>query len=452
MSLYTVSDKDGGTPSAALALTSVGVYRAYTSLFNWEASTENANITEPTENDVNPSTDLVSANTIMMVAAYGDGPDTTNLDINSWTTGPSNYIKIYTPTSTSEVGTTQRHAGVWDTGKYHIEAVEKVLDVQEEYVRIEGLQIRQTSVVQPGDSGIIVNATGTAEYQFSHNIIREVTSTNWHTGIEIYTVGPSSVAYIWNNVIYDFGDSTFGYAMNPTDPDLTSYIYNNTMYNNGNGILEDEGAVAIAKNNIAFGHTGNDYGGMDAASDNNLGEDAAIPGDANYVQTSQTDVQMFVDPSGSPRDLYILSTSDAHDAGADLSGDANLPFSDDIDGESRSGSWDIGADEDYVPSLTAIYYSVGINSSPLYSANASAASGTLTLASAAANNIGVGDEVREGANRYYITGRSSSTVFAIQNSAASGTPWRHKHHLRFDGDHDLSRIQLAVCGSDWGWR
>ena len=420
--VYTVADKDGGTPASAPALTAVGVYRAYTSLFNWESSTENANITEPVENDVNPSTDLVSADSIMMVAAYGDGPDTTNLDINSWTTGSNNYIKIYTPTGTSEVGITQRHSGVWDTSKYYIEAVEKVIDVWEEYVRIEGLQIRQTSVVQPGDSGIIVNATGTAEYQFSHNIIRGVTSTNWHTGIEIYTVGPSSVAYIWNNVIYDFGDSTFGYAMNPTDPDLTSYIYNNTMYNNGNGILEDEGAVAIAKNNIAFGHTGNDYGGMDAASDNNLGEDAAIPGDANYVQTSQTAAQMFVDPSGSPRDLHILSTSDAYNAGADLSGDGNLPFADDIDLDTRSGSWDIGADEDYVPPLTAIYYSVGIDSSPLYSANASAASGTLTLASAAANNIGVGDEVREGANRYYITGRSSSTVFAIQNSAASGTP------------------------------
>ena len=342
--VYTVADKDGGTPAAASNV-AVGVFRSYTSLFNWEASTQNGNITEPSPGDVNPSTNLVTANTIMMVAAYGDGPDTTNLDIDSWTTGSSNYIKIYTPASISEVGNTQRHSGIWDTSKYHIEAVEKVIDVWEEYVRIEGLQIRQTSVVQPGDSGIIVNATTTAEYQFSHNIIRGVTSTSWHTGIEFYTVGPSSVAYIWNNIIYDFGNSTFGYAMNPTDPDLTSYIYNNTMYNNGNGILEDEGAVAIAKNNIAFGHTGNDYGGMDAASDNNLGEDTAFAGDANYVQTSQTAVQMFVDPSGSPRDLHILSTSDAHDAGADLSGDANLPFSDDIDGESRSGSWDIGADE-----------------------------------------------------------------------------------------------------------
>ena len=71
---------------------------------------------------------------------------------------------------------------------------------------------------------------------------------------------------------------------------------------------------------------------------------------------------------------------------------------------------------------TAMYYSVGTDNTALYSANASASSGTLTLASPAANNIGVGDEIREGSNRYYITGRNSSTEFTIQNSAATGTP------------------------------
>jgi hypothetical protein len=63
---------------------------------------------------------------------------------------------------------------------------------------------------------------------------------------------------------------------------------------------------------------------------------------------------------------------------------------------------------------TAIYYSVGTDTSALYSGNASASSGTLTLAGSAAAKIGVGDEIREGSNRYYITGRNSSTVFTLQ--------------------------------------
>ena len=71
-------------------------------------------------------------------------------------------------------------------------------------------------------------------------------------------------------------------------------------------------------------------------------------------------------------------------------------------------------------SYTQMYYSVGTQAAALYSANASAANGTLNLASAAANNVGVGDEIRQGSNRFYITGRTSSTVFSIQNSAANG--------------------------------
>ena len=69
---------------------------------------------------------------------------------------------------------------------------------------------------------------------------------------------------------------------------------------------------------------------------------------------------------------------------------------------------------------STIYYSVGTRSTSLHTGTASATGGTLTLASAASNNVGVGDEIRQAANRYYITGRVSSTVFTIQNSAANG--------------------------------
>jgi hypothetical protein len=69
----------------------------------------------------------------------------------------------------------------------------------------------------------------------------------------------------------------------------------------------------------------------------------------------------------------------------------------------------------------AIFYSVGTDTSELYSGNASASSGTLTLEGGpAADKIGVGDEIREGSNRYYITGRNSTTEFTIQDSAANG--------------------------------
>jgi hypothetical protein len=96
---YTVKDKNGNAPTAVTSDNNWAIYRAYTSLSNWQSQTENPNITEPAENDVNPNPDLVSAGTIMMVACYGDGEDTNSVVINSWTTGPDNYIKIYTPVS-----------------------------------------------------------------------------------------------------------------------------------------------------------------------------------------------------------------------------------------------------------------------------------------------------------------------------------------------------------------
>ena len=85
-------------------------------------------------------------------------------------------------------------------------------------------------------------------------------------------------------------------------------------------------------------------------------------------------------------------------------------------------------------STIPMYYSVGTQAAALYSGNASATSGTLTLASAAASNVGVGDEIRQGSNRYYITGRTS--LDRVQHPELR-RQWRHagshEHHLRLDG-------------------
>jgi len=62
---------------------------------------------------------------------------------------------------------------------------------------------------------------------------------------------------------------------------------------------------------------------------------------ATYVNRTFT----FVDEAND--DFHLASTDDtgAKDYGTDLSSDPNLSFNDDIDGDTRSGTWDIGADE-----------------------------------------------------------------------------------------------------------
>ncbi|MEE8391143.1 MAG: LamG domain-containing protein, partial [Anaerolineae bacterium] len=83
--VYTVASATGGTPVAASAGTAVSVFRAYTSLFNWEVQDENDAIADGVEN-FDTATDLVAANTVMQVAGYADGPDTSRLQIVGWNT------------------------------------------------------------------------------------------------------------------------------------------------------------------------------------------------------------------------------------------------------------------------------------------------------------------------------------------------------------------------------
>lgn len=110
--VYTVFATTGTTPQAAVAGTTAEVFRAYTSLATWEVQDENDSLNNTVEN-FDTSTDLVTADTVMSVACYADGPDGP-VTISGWNTSSTNFIRVYTPVLPSEVGVSQRHAGVWD--------------------------------------------------------------------------------------------------------------------------------------------------------------------------------------------------------------------------------------------------------------------------------------------------------------------------------------------------
>jgi hypothetical protein len=266
------SAANSGTPgdtNITFTTTGVTIYRAFNSL---SAAVANSN-----DNTHLNTVDLVANNYQLNWACYGDGADTTQVTVSGWTTGTDNYIKIYTPTSTSEVGTTQRHSGVWSASKYSIETTASPIHVQEENVRIEGLQIKTTAIDGNGDAGIeFYNVTGVADYRVSSNIIQGVTNNTYtYNPILIYTDAGSSgsVARIWNNIIYDF-DGSNARGVRLDDADFTAYVYNNTIHNCTAGFRQDAGTF-IAKNNIyqSNGISGADgFVGTFTSSDYNISD------------------------------------------------------------------------------------------------------------------------------------------------------------------------------------
>jgi hypothetical protein len=96
----------------------------------------------------------------------------------------------------------------------------------------------------------------------------------------------------------------------------------------------------VPKNNAVQDCTTSDFDGAMTDSATNISSDATSP------QTGLRSIDLdFVNAAANDYHLAAIDT-EAIGSGTDLSADANLPFSTDIDGDTRpAGAWDIGADQ-----------------------------------------------------------------------------------------------------------
>ena len=103
---------------------------------------------------------------------YDSGPDTASVSIG-YTTGLSNYIKIYTPNNTAtEVNQSQRHSGKWDNSKYRLEVLDtSALNMNSGFIKVDGLQVKAFSDGVYTVFGIYTNSPGSGGSWISNNII-----------------------------------------------------------------------------------------------------------------------------------------------------------------------------------------------------------------------------------------------------------------------------------------
>ena len=387
--VYTVQSATGGTPQAAAGGTAVSVYRAYTSQYNWEALDENDALNDAVE-DFDTSTDLVAANAVMQVAAYADGPDTDSGQVHigsEWVTGPNNYIRIYTPVSTSEVGVSQRHTGTAGTGYVRRPSVAgpgsyDVLQIDTNYVRVEGIDFDGSALTGAENLyGIRIQAaSGSTDIRVEHCLIHDLSNSNATPASAryvraIYSLSGNStdLVKIANTAIYGIsnintnsGSGTNGISLKHDGG--ASYLYNNTVFDisspantaSGHGMRLGGGATHYVKNNyvgqlscVTCTYTPKAFKQGETATinaDNNVSFDDSADDftGANNVINQATYASYFANVSAGSEDFHLLLDSNALWGvyGADLDGDPNLPVTIDIDGQARDNAQpDVGVDE-----------------------------------------------------------------------------------------------------------
>ena len=290
---------------------------------------------------------------------YNDGPivmgASAEVVITGYTTGPANYIRVYTPVTSNEVGVSQRHRGVFGTG-FRLEGTNAdTIQIEDDYVRIEGLTI-QATVTAPGSWGGIWSVpAAVSDIRISHNVIKNVvTAGNPSYGIALGS-GASDVSRVWNNVVFNVTNSGgAAYGIGITIDYGFAYVFGNTIFNCETGIRKwPTGAGAEVRNNVAIHNTVANPGYVDydqlaaapaAVRSNNVSSDATSETVALRGKTAFA--TYFKNTGAGTEDLHITDTSLAlwTSNGADLSANPNLQVGDDVDGGLRTRP-DIGADE-----------------------------------------------------------------------------------------------------------
>lgn len=263
--------------------------------------------------------------------------------IAGFTCSATNYVKITAPEGERHNGTD--NGGV--TFKYYdMGAYGAVLNINSSYCIIEYMIVK-ISTWNSYTKGITMHGDYISGATIRNNL---VTTFSYHTNSSMTAIASDSrfsTTKIYNNIVYNFNrDGGTNKSYTGINAVWSQLVYNNTTFQCDTGMVGGSGSLPVAKNNISYGNYNVDYWSFNPASTNNLSSDATAPAYNTYYRNKTLS---FVNTTSGSEDLHLASTdTDAIDMGADLSG----TFTDDIDGKTRSGTWDIGADEYFASGFT----------------------------------------------------------------------------------------------------
>jgi hypothetical protein len=334
-SVWTLRALTGGNPPAASGVSVDSIKHAFASLDALYGGWYGASFFN--------SADLVSADVQMNLTCYRDSADDTTAvseTATTITTDSTRYVHCYTPTdTTTECNNSQRHAGLWGTTGYRLAATQgafSVTTIREH--RITGLQLGTSS----SSNNLIVckiwRNVASCDGRIDQCIIR-MNGTGAGTGMRgIYIDGAStgSVALISNCIVYaSAGNSTGWVGIENPDASFTSTIHNCTVSGVTEGIKQVLGTMTV-RNCLVDGGT--------TCISGTITQSYNATSDTTADGTGSRDSQTFTFVGAA--DFHITSgDAGARTYGTDLSGDATLPVTKDIDNATRGSTVDIGADQ-----------------------------------------------------------------------------------------------------------
>jgi len=267
--------------------------------------------------------------------------DTTTVIFDGWVNDATHKIVIW---SEGE----GKHKGNWTNGSYAlVPSATRGIASKEAYLWLTGFMIKPPS--GGGNPGIWLLEEGMDHGNIS-NIILDGNGNIAIVLDGIQNPDTDEFTYIYNNVIFDCGTRCI--HVNEANIDA-AYIYSNTMHTTDSVGLYTQAGITVAKNNIVEGADNFDYLGTFAGgSDYNVASDTTTTGGSNDIVSTQC---VFINEAGWNLHLDPSDTA-CQNNGTDLSSDVNLSFNTDVDYESRTGTWDRGADEIPAPAGVTCKY------------------------------------------------------------------------------------------------